>query len=137
MVRIGVVGYSAGKFDERKARMLLDMALSYISDQQGPVEIVSGLTNIGIPKLAYQWAAVHNYKTVGVACSKAEEYECYPVDRKIIVGDNWGDESETFLEMIDCLVRVGGGKQSMEEAEKFKAMKPMGSIIELELERED
>lgn len=137
MVKIGVIGYSSGKFDERKARMLLDMALSYVSDKQGPVSIVSGLTNMGIPKLAYEWATVHGLKTVGVACHKANEYECYPVNDKILIGYEWGDESEAFLERIDCLVRVGGGEQSMKEAAEFKAMYPSATVIEFELERKD
>jgi hypothetical protein len=45
----------------------------------------------------------------------------YPVDvPPIIVGDNWGDESKTFLDSIDMLVRVGGGKQSLEECNEAK-----------------
>ena len=31
-----------------------------------------------------------------------------------------GDESVRFIEYIDCLVRVGGGKQSMKETEMAK-----------------
>ncbi len=136
-LKIGVVGYSSGKYDEIQARLLVTLSLSYIVDKVGSqYQIVSGLTNLGIPALAYEFAVRHGIPTVGVACSKAEEYECFPVNEKIIVGDEWGDESETFLSMCDVLIRVGGGKQSLEEVKAFKSMKPLAPVIELELARE-
>ncbi|HLD37442.1 MAG TPA: hypothetical protein VJA86_02555, partial [Candidatus Nanoarchaeia archaeon] len=59
--------------------------------------------------------------TAGIACSKANEYECFPVDEKVIVGNEWGEESQTFLNSIDVLVRVGGGSQSKREILEAKA----------------
>jgi len=38
-----------------------------------------------------------------------------------LVGEEWGDESDTFLSMLDVMVKVGGGKQSVAEAEKAEA----------------
>jgi hypothetical protein len=133
---IGVVGYSSGKFNEKQARLLVELTLSYVVSQRPGSKIVSGLTDLGIPKLAYEFAQRNGLETVGVACSKAEEYDCFPVDEKIIVGDEWGDESNTFLTMCDVLIRVGGGKQSLEEVETFRTMKPLAVVIELELARE-
>lgn len=120
-LRIGVVGYSATEFDEAKAKnkleeMLLDIAESTTES----VTIVSGLTALGVPKLAYQIADSHGWKTAGIACSKAEEFDCYPVDEREIVGSDWGDESETFLSSIDMLVRVGGGEQTKAETAEAK-----------------
>ena len=40
----------------------------------------------------------------------------------IIVGKEWGDESETFLNKIDCIVKIGGGKQSEKEFAQAKDM---------------
>ena len=127
--RIGVVGYSAQKFDEAEATRLLRRAfngIDYGFDRRfyfGPVAVVSGLTDLGIPALAYREAVSRGWRTIGIACSKAVEYPCFPVDKRIIVGDNWGDESPTFLNSIDFLVRVGGGKQAMREAAEFRKMK--------------
>ena len=135
--KIGVVGYSSGKFNEKQARLLVQLALAYVTSQNTNVKIVSGLTDMGIPALAYEFAQRNGHPTVGVACSKAEKYDCFPVDEKIIVGEEWGDESNTFLTMCDMLIRVGGGKQSLEEVETFKSMKPLAVVIELELARED
>jgi hypothetical protein len=126
--RIGVVGYSSGNFDQKKA-------LNTIRERYDEVTIVSGLTNIGIPALAYKYAKEHKLPTVGIACTKATEYDCFPCDKEIIVGKDWGDESDTFLKSIDYLVRVGGGDQSAKEVTKFKTMNGNEHIMEFELER--
>lgn len=136
-LKIGVVGYSAQSFDERSARQLIHNALSGIALDHhvkfSDLEIVSGLTNLGIPALAYGWAAAAGTWTTGIACSKAHDYECFPVDHTIIVGDDWSDESETFLNYIDVLVRVGGGKQSHAEVAAFRLLKPDAMILEYNL----
>jgi hypothetical protein len=38
----------------------------------------------------------------------------------MIIGENWGDESSAFLDEIDVIVRIGGGKQSLTEVQTFK-----------------
>lgn len=149
-LRIGVTGYSAQKFDQEEAELLLNSAFDAINmkypDRQSltrnekPIRavrtnekiVVSGLTNLGIPGLAYRLAEKRGWKTIGIACSKAEEYECWPVNKKIIVGKEWGDESQTFLDSIDILIRIGGGQQAKRETETFK--KTNKPVIEFELE---
>lgn len=88
---------------------------------------------MGIPALAYREAVKKGWKTVGIACEKAKEYDLFDVDEKHIVGKEWGDESESFLDMIDMMIKVGGGKQSKEEAEKAKKMGKLVFEYELEL----
>lgn len=83
--------------------------------------VVSGLTNVGVLKIAYEEARSRGWNTVGIACKRAEEHELFPVDEKIIVGENWGDESPSFLEDLDCMVRIGTGKQSIRETDELKA----------------
>ena len=39
----------------------------------------------------------------------------------MIVGNEWGDESATFLGECDVIVRVGGGKQSLDEVAAYIA----------------
>lgn len=122
-LKIGVVGYSAQKFDESEAIKLLKEAYDFLDQQYTDrcKVIVSGLTDLGIPALAYREAVQRGWKTIGIACSKAYDYECFPVDEKILVGDDWGDESQTFLDSIDVLVRVGGGKQAIKETTEMKS----------------
>ncbi|MCK9435491.1 MAG: hypothetical protein M0R32_11990 [Candidatus Cloacimonetes bacterium] len=117
MLKIGLVGYSDKKFDKELAKKLVAIGLLKAAESQYDDEIVlvSGLTNLGIPAIGYSFAKEQGWKTVGIACSKASEYECFPVDEKHIIGDDWGEESETFLNSIDVLVRIGGGKQSEKE----------------------
>ena len=127
ILRVGVVGYSGQKFDENKAKAYLHAAFEKIHQQypHSIIVVVSGLTDIGIPALAYREAKSRGWLTAGIACSKAEnkeKYTCYDVNYKEIVGSNWGDESGAFLNSIDILVRVGGGPQTKNETNIFKAM---------------
>ena len=138
-MKIGVVGYSAGKFSQLIAKHLVEIGFEYMVVTTGDdsFEIVSGYTDLGIPGLAYRHAVETGHRTVGIACKKAAEYDCFPTDETIIVGDNWGDESNTFLKSIDGLIRIGGGPQSFKEATLFRQMKPDAPIIEMELRREE
>jgi hypothetical protein len=120
MIKVGVIGYSAQKFDVAEATLLLESALKPIQQKYGKaVELISGLTDLGIPAVAYRLANSYGWYTAGVACSKAAMYECYPVVRKQIIGTEWGDESVAFISQLDILVRIGGGKQSIAEAQAF------------------
>ena len=122
MFNIGVVGYSGGKFNEDIAKALMVIALDVVEENHPEKEyaLVSGLTDMGIPGIAYRMADKRGYKTVGIACAKADENPCYDVDERVIEGEDWGDESETFLKSIDALIRIGGGKQSIAETEIAK-----------------
>ncbi len=118
---VGVVGYSS----ELTLRQM-DFALKNLRhifanlDSPHNLEIVSGYTCLGVPAIAYEVAGDMCLKTVGIACKLCNEYDTYPVDEFIIVGDNWGDESEVFIDRIDFLIRIGGGDQSFKEVEMFK-----------------
>lgn len=117
-LKIGVVGYSAQKFNEIQARTYIKRAFSTIHSNYGDQHymiVVSGLTALGIPLIAYQEACERNWETKGIACEKAKEHPLFPVDETIIFGAEWGDESSLFLNDIDILVRVGGGQQTMQE----------------------
>jgi len=120
-IKIGVVGYSATDFSEEKARSLIKEGIQKIRSQHsGEPVIVSGLTYLGIPKLAYDFAENNHYSTWGIACEKAEDFDQYDVDTKIITGTGWGDESEQFLNEIDILLRIGGGDQVYQETKQAK-----------------
>ena len=123
-INVGVVGFSDTKFDVDFAKAQISDAFDFLetisSDKK--IRIVSGLTSLGIPKLAYEEAAKRDWETVGIACSDAKNYECFPVDETHIVGSEWGDESETFLKYCDLFFRFGGGKQSLEEIAEAKKM---------------
>lgn len=135
-VYVGVVGYSDKKFDKEKARKYIsnffDNLKKVLEEAEKEVVIVSGLTSLGIPLIAYEEADKRGWKTVGIACEKANEFSFYDVDEKVIEGKDWGDESKTFLDSIQILLRVGGGKQSKEET---KLAKELGKkVYEYELE---
>jgi hypothetical protein len=138
-VKIGIVGYSSSNFDLSKAKYLIELGIEYMScyirglTLRNDITVVSGLTNLGIPKLAYEYASCKGYQTIGIACERAKDYECYPVNETIIEGKNWGDESSLFVNKIDCFVRIGGGDQSKNEAVLFRSLKPNAEILEFNL----
>lgn len=133
-IKVGVVGYCPPtKFDETEARAMIQDAYGKIAAHFGGLKIavVSGLTNVGVLKIAYEEAAKRGWRTIGIACKRAEDHELYPVDEKVIVGENWGDESSTFLERLDMMVRIGNGKQSVQETEHIKAKGKLAFEYEL------
>jgi hypothetical protein len=133
-LKIGVTGYSAQKFDTIEAQRMLREAYDTLQTQfpDRPKAVISGLTDLGIPGLAYKEAVTRGWRTVGIACSKASEYPCFPVDEKVIVGTEWGQESPRFLDDLEVLVRVGGGGQAKKETAETKARgKP---VLEYDLE---
>lgn len=137
LLKIGFVGYSYGKFSLRKARKILDEIFDIIKKKYKPkyevIEIVTGATALGIPKLVYQYADQNSYKTIGIMCKDGYNYPLYPCDKIVAIGNSWGDESESFITYIDILYKIGGGSQSNAEAEMArKAYKP---VFEYELEQ--
>jgi len=123
-MKIGIIGFSTFEFDKGKAEDLITGCLTTL-DALDPenCQLVSGLTDVGVPGIAYAVAKRLKWYTIGYASKKASEYKLYPVDEKHIIGDNWGDESEGFLQSIDILIKVGGGDQSKKEFEEFDGPK--------------
>ena len=142
-LKIGVVGYSSNRIDFIHAEALLNLAFDSILSKNTAaqhIEIVSGLTNVGIPKIAYDIARKRGFRTVGISAEQAFKVHCgiYPVDKQMIHGTTFGDESDLFINYIDYLVRVGGGKQSHNEVQLFiaKCVSSGWSIAERLIEKE-
>ncbi len=123
-MKVGVVGFSHENINHDKGRDFLRQSFHefmqrYSHDRS--IEIVSGLTNIDIAKIAYEIADEQGGMTVGISTERAlhVKYGIYLVDQQIIEGKEFGDESIVFIDYIDFLVRVGGGKQNHREMEMF------------------
>lgn len=133
MFNIGIVGYSSTEFDVDLARDILKHILDFVITDYNNTKIISGLTNLGIPKLAYEYAISNDIITVGVACSKANEFPIFTTNETFIIGEEWGDESEFFIDMLDCLIRIGGGDQSKRECQMFLSKFPFNPIYEVDI----
>ena len=105
------------------------------------IEIVSGYTDYGIPALSYILAKLYceksyNYMqctTTGFAPKEALLDKRCKVNKEIIVGEKYGDESDAFIDYIDVLIKIGGGEQSIKEFALFKSKKPNNIAIEKKL----
>ena len=125
-MNIGFIGYSGKPFDKEKAQKIIDEILVkeglteyFTTDMNRPkdVAIVSGATDLGIPGMVYHTAEKYNFKTIGVMCKRGYDKDntLYPCDEIYAIGEDWGDESETFISKIDRLYKIGGGEQSEKE----------------------
>lgn len=125
-IKYGIVGFSRNQFDQKRAREILDNIFSQIKEKhpEKVIEIVSGYTNSGVPKIAYELADKYGFETVGYSAKQALSVKSgvYPVKKVFLKGEKFGDESEDFVQYIDALIRVGGGKQSRYETELFKRL---------------
>jgi hypothetical protein len=115
-VRVGFVGYSLGDFNREE----FSDYVSYVFDvldcwRYDDIVIVSGYTDIGVPGIVYSEADDRGYEMWGVSCSKYKGFDTYDVDWNFVIGDEWGDESEFFVSLLDFIVRIGGGEQSCRE----------------------
>ncbi|OGD82833.1 hypothetical protein A2572_04720 [Candidatus Collierbacteria bacterium RIFOXYD1_FULL_40_9] len=135
VIRVGVMGFSSKPFDRDLANRYLEDAFDKIAKifPDREIVIVSGLTFIGIPALAYAHATIRGWQTEGIACKKAHDYPKFPCNTVIIIGDEWGEESEEFTSSCHVYVRVGGGPQSFREIEA--ARKRNVSILEYDLDQ--
>lgn len=136
-LRIGVVGYSRPCFDATEAARLVAAALDATGTLRpgAPRVLVAGLTDVGVPAIAYREAVRRGWRTAGYACSLAVGLPCFPVDERVLVGRAWGDESAAFVAAVEVLIRVGGGPQSRREAAMARARGV--ELIEYELASSD
>ena len=135
-LKYGIVGFSRNQFDKKSAYELLNELFKEIQAKHPEkiIEIVSGYTNSGVPKTAYELADKYGFFTVGFSANQALKVRSgvYPVKKVILVGEKFGDESDAFVNYIDGLIRIGGGKQSRRETEMFKELnagRPLEKLI--------
>jgi len=121
-MKIGFAGFCQTLFDRKITGKFVHDLFKYLIDKYDKFEVVSGLTNQGILSLVYAEGTYRDLFLTGIACSKANDEDCdkFPVDKEIIVGDSWGDESETFLDYIDMFIRIGGGSQTISEEKRAR-----------------
>ncbi|MEN7548778.1 hypothetical protein AAG747_12730 [Rapidithrix thailandica] len=139
-IKYGVVGFSKNQFDKKAAYQLVDKLFEDLKSEHPHqfIEIVSGYTNSGIPKIAYELADKHGFITVGYSAKQALKVRSgvYPVKKVILKGELFGDESTDFINYIDRLIRVGGGPQSRKETEMFRLKHQKNDLDKLLLEYE-
>ncbi|MCG8328867.1 MAG: hypothetical protein MI974_14340 [Chitinophagales bacterium] len=125
-IKYGVVGFSRNQFDKNTARQILETLFTTIKEKypDKEIEIVSGYTNSGVPKIAYELADLFGFTTVGFSAEQALTVKSgvYPVQKVILKGKKFGDESEAFVKYIDRLIRIGGGPQSRRECMLFRTL---------------
>lgn len=136
-----VVGYCPPtKVNEEEALKKVQDIFNKIEQDypQTEIDLVSGLTNVGIMRQVYPEGKKRGWYLVGYACKKAENFDKYPVDEAHIIGENWGNESEAFTDHAIksghpyIIVNVGGGPQSLDETLRIIASGGKAILVPLQ-----
>jgi hypothetical protein len=132
-IRIGVTGYSEKQFDKAAAQKLIESIIQQLKAEGvalADASIISGLTNLGVVEASYGAAKKYpDIETQGVASSNAIFFETAPVDKVVLVGNQWGAESPVFLNTINFLVGIGGGGQAEKELRWFISRQGEGALL--------
>jgi hypothetical protein len=100
------------------ARAALHRSLLAARDQHGrKLVMASGATNIGVLELAYDLCTQLGILAMGITSGRALAYSLGEMQYVVPVGHKFGDESEDFVTLCDAFVVLGGGPQSLHEAE--------------------
>ena len=120
---IGLVGFSGsfaknGRTDaESVTRRFIETMLANTDETlpRRPLFLISGATDLGVPRIGYAAAKKLGVTSVGVTSQEALKYSIAELEYLTVVGNKFGDESEAFVSVIDELWVIGGGKQSLSE----------------------
>ena len=116
VISIGFIGYSDdNKFDHGRAKQIIAdifyvLGNKYCTEDNMDVKIniVSGATNQGIPKLVYEEARTYNaqygewFTVVGIMPFEGYNYELFHCDEIYVFGERFGDESHNFITGIEA-----------------------------------
>jgi predicted Rossmann-fold nucleotide-binding protein len=138
---VGVMGYSgawrrSGLTGEAladfvaKAEQALEVVLLSLREAHGERLVVcSGATDIGVPGLAYALCARLGITTAGITAGAAQRYRLATMEKLVVIGRRFGDESAVFVAQCDAFVVLGGGAQSAAECRlAMAAGKPVTAI---------
>ncbi len=126
---IGVVGFS-GQWSDQKIEAdpslrsdaeagaaVLREFLTQAKQRHGSRLVVSsGATMEGVPKIIYSLCEELGIEAMGVTSAKAYDYALGKMRYLIVEGEDWGQESATFLRTSDEIIMMGGGGQAKREA---------------------
>ena len=115
---VGVVGTSRrNAICSREARTVLEEAIKELQLLVGDKAIVIVSGGGLVPMTAFDIAKQKHWKAIQVVCPKVK---CSPQRvHRIEIGKKHGDESAEFINMIDGIIRIGGGPQSHREVKMF------------------
>ncbi|MEZ4471670.1 MAG: hypothetical protein R3F60_12880 [bacterium] len=129
---VGVVGYSRPL--DPASIPAVDAALQAALEAcaaaaGGPIYVVSGATDAGVPGRAHALARRLGLVSVGFTARAALAWPLAPLDLLVLAGQRFGDESAAFVRTCDAFVVLGGGPQSTHEIAAARAAgKPVTAI---------
>ena len=139
---LGVIGYAGSwrrtgktgdalKAHVAAAQAALKAELLAARERHGAkLVMASGATNNGVLAQAYSLCAELGILAMGITSGRALAYSVGAMNFVVPVGSRFGDESEDFVELCDEFLVLGGGDQSLREAEAaLRRGKPVRVIV--------
>jgi len=135
---IGVIGQSSqSSAFEEEVWNKVSVELNRLGGNKTDVMVMGGLTDTpSAHRAAYHIARMKGWNVGGIACEKASKHKWFPMNQDgdvlKIAGKHWGDEMEEFINSVDVLIRVGGGKQQSEDVEYARSIGK--HVVEVDLD---
>lgn len=139
---VGVLGF-AGRWERSglegeelacfvaEARGALQAELGRVLEQHRERLIVAtGATNTGVLQLTYALCVALGIPTASAAPDRALSYELGPLRYVLPTGQEFGDESDRFVNICDEFILLGGGKQSHREVLAASAAEKPITVIQ-------
>ena len=123
-LKIGVIGFRGEPVDLQEAKETLNLAFNTIERESPGVKFIvlfDGL-NLGVSTIAAPLAEARGWHTHSIfRIFNRSEWDKYgPVDAGGTVIAKFDRYGDVILELVDVLVRIGGGQKRREWAQKFK-----------------
>lgn len=124
---VGVAGFSGAwsnnaRVDAEGAARKVFRSLFEEARGERVVWCVSGATNTGVPRVAYEVAEELDIHRVGITAAAAYSFPIASLHHLVVVGRRFGDESRIFVDLCERFWLVGGGTQSEKEIRMAHAM---------------
>lgn len=127
--RSGLTGPALADYIQRAEDALRGELLARQAAHGDRLVMCSGATDIGVPGLAYALCAQLGITAAGITAGAAIRYRLAAMDRLVVVGRRFGDESAVFISQCDAFVVLGGGPQSARECRlAAEAGKPVTAL---------
>lgn len=124
---VGVAGFSGSwsKSARADAEPAARKALRSLFEEARAERVlwcVSGATNSGVPRVAYEVAEELSVHRVGITAAAAYSFPIASLHHLVVVGKRFGDESQVFVDLCERFWLLGGGTQSEKEIRMAHAM---------------
>ena len=102
---VGIIGPKTKDYDNTESYIIQSLLDEAISAEDVQFAIATSMIDIGMNAVAHRWAWNRGIPVIGVTTPKCWEFPCWMAQKRIIVGEDWGDENQSFVAILNALVK--------------------------------